>query len=185
MTVGRVTLTFVCNWLLSQSLSCLLTREKCDRSSWSVSCYSLDTLYVLHWLPVQGTARAVPQYRWQYRKKVDFALRLFVMFPIYDRTWPLNSMKPESGRTRGSRADPQICLQRGAGSISPRTMMITFFIFFFLLEFLPDKSFFLFLSFFPLVLTTRFLLPLSITLCPSAPNHTNVFPFQIPSLSHR
>ncbi len=35
---------------------------------------------------MQGTARAVPQYRWQYRKKVDFALRLFVMFPIYDRT---------------------------------------------------------------------------------------------------
>jgi hypothetical protein len=32
--------------------------------------------------PVRGTARAVPQYRWQYRTKVDFALRLFVMFPI-------------------------------------------------------------------------------------------------------
>ena len=36
--------------------------------------------------PVRGTARAVPQYRWQYRTKVDFALRLLVMFPIYDRT---------------------------------------------------------------------------------------------------
>ena len=33
------------------------------------------------WLPVQGTARAVPQYRWQYRTKVVFALRLDVMFP--------------------------------------------------------------------------------------------------------
>jgi hypothetical protein len=32
--------------------------------------------------PVHGTARAVPQYRWQYRTKVDFALRLFAMFPI-------------------------------------------------------------------------------------------------------
>jgi hypothetical protein len=32
--------------------------------------------------PVRGTARAVPQYRWQYRTKVDFALRLFAMFPI-------------------------------------------------------------------------------------------------------
>ncbi len=29
-----------------------------------------------------------------------------------------NSMKPESGRTRGSKADPHICLQRGVGSIS-------------------------------------------------------------------
>ncbi len=26
--------------------------------------------------PVQGTAKAVPQYRWQYRTKVDFAHRL-------------------------------------------------------------------------------------------------------------
>ena len=40
-------------------------------------------------------------------------------------------MKPESGRTRGSKADPQICLQRVAGSISVRTMLMTFFIFFF------------------------------------------------------
>ena len=39
-------------------------------------------------------------------------------------------MKPESGRTRGSKADPQICLLRGAGSISVRTMLMTFFIFF-------------------------------------------------------
>jgi hypothetical protein len=27
-------------------------------------------------------ARAVPQYRWQYRTKVVYALRLSVMFPI-------------------------------------------------------------------------------------------------------
>ncbi len=32
--------------------------------------------------PVQGTARAVPQYRWQYRTKVDFEHRLSVMFAI-------------------------------------------------------------------------------------------------------
>ena len=36
----------------------------------------------LLWLPVQGTARAVPQYRWQYRTKVVYALRLSVMFSI-------------------------------------------------------------------------------------------------------
>ena len=51
-------------------------------------------------------------------------------------------MKPESGRTRGSKADPQIRLQRGDGSISAETMVMTFFFFFFLLDFLQDKSFF-------------------------------------------
>ncbi len=41
-------------------------------------------------------------------------------------------MKPESGRTRGSKADPQIRLQRGDGSISAETMVMTFSIFFLL-----------------------------------------------------
>ena len=40
-------------------------------------------------------------------------------------------MKPESGRTRGSKADPQICLQSEDGSIPVRTMLMTFFVFFF------------------------------------------------------
>ncbi len=44
------------------------------------------SLLRLRCAPVRGTARAVWQYRWQYRTKVDFALRLLVMFPIYDRT---------------------------------------------------------------------------------------------------
>jgi hypothetical protein len=40
-------------------------------------------------------------------------------------------------------------------------------------------------SFFPLLLTIRFLLPLSLTPGACAPNHNHVFPFHIPSLSHR
>ena len=42
----------------------------------------VKVLHVLKCVPVQGTARAVPQYRWQYRTKVVYALRLSVMFPI-------------------------------------------------------------------------------------------------------
>ncbi len=58
-------------------------------------------------------------------------------------------MKLESGRTRGSKADPQICLQRGAGSISVRRNADDFFHFFVLLNFLPDnKSFFRTMRFF-------------------------------------
>ncbi len=62
------------------------------------------------------------------------------------------------------------------------------FSFYFLLDFLPDKSFFLF-SFLPFFLfcwrTIRFLLPLSLTPGACAPNHNHVFPFHIPSLCHR
>ena len=68
----------------------------------------------------------------------------------------------------------------------PRTPWRWLFPFFFFAGFFAGQIvFFFFLSFFPLVLTTRLLLPLSLTLCPSAPNHNRVFPFQIPSLSHR
>ena len=51
-------------------------------------------------------------------------------------------MKPESGRTRGSKADPQIRLQRGDGSISAETMVMTFFFFFFCWIFCRINRFF-------------------------------------------
>ncbi len=39
-------------------------------------------LFVFWWAPVRGTVRAVPQYRYQYRKIVDCALRVLNMVGI-------------------------------------------------------------------------------------------------------